>query len=595
MQTQNAARIMTAIVSLVTLLAIPTLLQRFNAYAQTSYEQADTRELVALVKDASELVRARGEAAFSEFRTSGTRWRQGERYVFVLDPQGNMLVHPDPTVEAKNQLDLRDINAKPIIRGLIGAVTTVPTKTQGWYHYEWPVPGGILPRWKSSYVQLVKSPSGKSYVVGSGVYNDRMERAFVEDMVNDAIAQIEKNGQQTFQLFHDPTGPFIAKDAYIFVYDMNGINLVLPGFPNLEQRNLSEFKDTQGKRVIREMLDLVQTSGSGWVDYMWPKPGESVSTQKTSYVSKAKLGDKFVLVGAGVYLADAPKAAGVAKMTAPELMKLVREGAAILEKQGESAYPEYRKKGSKWFSDDTYFFVWTVDGIRKFHAADPGLEGRNDSGIKDILGRPYGQMFLNIAASSSGEGWVHYMYPEPGGLFPTWKSTFLKRITFPSGKQYLLGSGIYNMQMDEAFIEDVVDHAAALIAQRGKAAFAELRDKKGPFVFMDTYVFVNTPDGTELVNAAQPSLEGRNIIDLKDVKGTPIARNYIAAAMKDGKAWVSYYWYRPGESTPARKQTYVRKVQSGNDIYIVGSGFYVANETTTSIGSSKISGQKGSK
>ena len=130
-------------------------------------------------------------------------------------------------------------------------------------------------------------------------------------------------------------------------------------------------------------------------------------------------------------------------------------------------------------------------------------------------------------------------------------------------------------------MEDVVDRAVALIAQRGPAAFAELRDRKGPFVFMDTYVFVTTPDGTELVNAGQPSLEGRNIIDLKDVKGTPIARNFIAAAMKDGKGWVSYYWYRPGESTPVRKQTYVRKVSSGNITYIVGSGFYVADEMTS--------------
>jgi len=137
--------------------------------------------------------------------------------------------------------------------------------------------------------------------------------------------------------------------------------------------------------------------------------------------------------------------------------------------------------------------------------------------------------------------------------------------------------------MDKAFVEDVVDRAAALVAQRGKEAFAELRDKKGPFVFMDTYVFVNTPDGTELVNAGHPSLEGRNIIHLKDIKGTPIARNFIAAAMKDGKAWMSYYWYRPGESTPVRKQTYVRKVQSGNVTYIVGSGFYVADETSTSM------------
>ena len=582
MQKRSPARILRATVSLVILLAASIFIRGTNTFPQTFTEDKDIRELIGLVKDASELVRTHGEAAFSEFRTSGTRWRQGEQYVFVIDMHGNMLVHPDPAMEGKSQLDLRDINSKPIIRGLISVVTTVPTKTEGWYHYEWPVPGGILPRWKSSYVQSVKAPSGKSYIVGSGVYNDRMEKVFVEDMVNAAVAEIEKNGDRAFQLFHDPTGPFIAKDAYIFVYDRNGTNLVLPAFPNLEKRNLSEFKDTQGKLVIREMLDQVQAKGSGWIDYMWPKPGESVSTQKTSYVSKARLGDTWVMVGAGVYLADAPKANGIAKMTAPELMKLVREGAAILEKQGETAYPEFRKKGAKWFSDDTYLFVWTMDGVREFHAADPSGEGLNVRDIKDILGRPWGEMFLNVAASSSGEGFVHYMYPEPGGLFPTWKSTFLKRVTFPSGKQRLLGCGIYNMQMDKAFIEDVVDRAAALIAQRGKAAFPELRDQKGPFVFMDTYVFVNTPDGTELVNGGHPSLEGRNIIDLKDVKGTPIARNFISAAMKSGKAWVSYYWYRPGESTPVRKQTYVRSVHSGNVTYIVGSGFYVADETTTS-------------
>ena len=28
-----------------------------------------------------------------------------------------MLVHPDPAMEGKNELDLKDINGKPIIRG----------------------------------------------------------------------------------------------------------------------------------------------------------------------------------------------------------------------------------------------------------------------------------------------------------------------------------------------------------------------------------------------------------------------------------------------------------------------------------------------
>jgi signal transduction histidine kinase len=562
------------------LLALPLA---FNGNAQTAplhpkplYQYQETRDLVALVNSAAGLVGAKGEMAFADFRLSGSRWRQGETYIFVLDPQGNMLVHPDPAMEGKNELNLKDTNGKPIIRGLIDAATASPNKPAGWYHYQWLIPGDILPRWKSSYVRLVTAPSGKSYVVGSGVYNDRMERNFVVDEVRAAIGEIEKNGAAAFPLFHDPTGPFIAKDAYIFVYDMNGVNLVLPPFPTLEGQKLWDVKDTKGKLFIQEMIQAVQTSGSGWVDYMWPKPGESVSTLKSSYVSKVKMGDQWVLVGCGVYLADAPKAVQVAgKLTAPELMTLVREGAVVFEKKGKKAFPEFREKGSKWFHDNTYFFVWTMDGTRIFNAAVPAGEGKNVSDLKDFLGRSIGKMFTEAAATPSGEGWVHYLYPEPGSLFPAWKSTFVKRVTFPSGKQYIIGCGVYNMQMDKAIVEDMVNRAAALIASQGKAAFGQLRGKKSPFVFMDTYVFVDRIDGTELVNPVQPSLEGRNLINLKDAKGKLVLQEEIAAAMKNGSAWLDLSWYKPGDNTPARKQVYVRKVQSGQDTYIVGSGVYL--------------------
>lgn len=119
-------------------------------HSEQSYEYEETRELVALVNDAAESVRSKGEAAFSDFRVSGSRWRREETYVFVLDPEGNMLVHPDPELEGRNVLALKDINGKPIIRGLIDAATAVPDKPEGWHHYQWPVPGGLLPRWKST-------------------------------------------------------------------------------------------------------------------------------------------------------------------------------------------------------------------------------------------------------------------------------------------------------------------------------------------------------------------------------------------------------------------------------------------------------------
>jgi signal transduction histidine kinase len=402
-----------------------------------------------------------------------------------------------------------------------------------------------------------------------------MERSFVVDAVKAAVGEIEKNGEQAFRLFHDPKGPFIAKDAYIFVIDRDGVDLVNPAFPNLEGRNILDVKDTQGKHLIREMLKIAEATGSGWVDYMWPKPGEGVSTEKSAYVSKVKMGEKWLLVGCGVYLADAPKAVATTKrMTAPELMTLVRDAAAVFEQRGEEAFPEFRNKGSRWFRDDTYFFVWTLDGVRIFHAADPGKEGVDDSAIKDVLGRPYGKRFLEATRSPRGEGWAHYMYPEPGDIFPTWKSVFVKRVTFPSGKQHLIGCGIYNMEMDNAFIEDVVNRAATLVADRGKEAFGQLRDKTSPFVFMDTYVFINSPDGTELVNPAQPSLEGKNLLNVRDLNGKLLVKEYIEAAMKQGSAWVDYYWYKPGHNTPAAKHAYVRKVHSSDGTYIVGSGFY---------------------
>jgi signal transduction histidine kinase len=63
-------------------------------------------------------------------------------------------------------------------------------------------------------------------------------------------------------------------------------------------------------------------------------------------------------------------------------------------------------------------------------------------------------------------------------------------------------------------------------------------------------------------------------MDLRDLRGEAVIRDQIAAALKDGSAWLECYWYLPGDNTPARKETYVRKVPAGAKTYIVGSGIY---------------------
>jgi len=51
----------------------------------------------------------------------------------------------------------------------------------------------------------------------------------------------------------------------------------------------------------RAFIEKVKASGSGWVDYMWPKPGETQPSRKWSYVKAVSVDGAPALVGAGFY------------------------------------------------------------------------------------------------------------------------------------------------------------------------------------------------------------------------------------------------------------------------------------------------------
>ncbi len=257
-----------------------------------------------------------------------------------------------------------------------------------------------------------------------------------------------------------------------------------------------------------------------------------------------------------------------------ELVRFVKAAADAIRREGEMIFPDFRQPDSRWFHGDRYLFVWNLHGNRYVYPPDPANEKGNMAGLKDINGKPIGRMFIDVVSGPSREGWVHYQWYQPNAPEPTWKSTYLIRADAPSGKRYLVGSGEYNLKVERVFVVDAVNRAATLLQQAGKEAFTSLRDKSSPFFFHDTYVFVTSADGIELVNPAFPALEGRSLMDTRDVNGKLLVREYINAAEKQGSAWVSYYWPRPGQREPVRKLTYVKKVSVENEILIVGAGIY---------------------
>jgi cytochrome c len=95
-------------------------------------------------------------------------------------------------------------------------------------------------------------------------------------------------------------GPFVWKDTYVFLMDLDGKMLAHPFKPELTKRNdLLQVADTDGKPLFMEFVKLANTSGKGWVDYMWPKPNEEKPVGKTSYIYRVPGTQYFV--GAGIY------------------------------------------------------------------------------------------------------------------------------------------------------------------------------------------------------------------------------------------------------------------------------------------------------
>lgn len=98
----------------------------------------------------------------------------------------------------------------------------------------------------------------------------------------------------------DKSGPFVWKDTYVFLMDLDGKMLAHPIKPALTERdNLLDVKDTDGKPLFVEFVDVAGKQGSGWVDYMWPKPGEEKPSLKSSYLLRVEGTPYFV--GAGIY------------------------------------------------------------------------------------------------------------------------------------------------------------------------------------------------------------------------------------------------------------------------------------------------------
>lgn len=133
---------------------------------------------------------------------------------------------------------------------------------------------------------------------------------------------------------------------------------------------------------------------------------------------------------------------GTCEASKEKLVTLVDKAAALIQKEGESAFAEFRKKGSEWFQGDLYIFVDDMEGKNLCHPVTPGLEGKNLLDMKDAEGKEFVREMIDLLKTKDA-GWVEYSFAKPGAAAPLKKIAYVKKTMMPSGTAVLAGAGIY--------------------------------------------------------------------------------------------------------------------------------------------------------
>ena len=233
-------------------------------------------------------------------------------------------------------------------------------------------------------------------------------------------------------------GTRYGKNGYFWINDIDAVIVMHPIKPQLNGKDLYNYKDKGGKQIFKEFAAVAKAKGDGFVDYVWPKPGFEKPQPKVSYV---KLFEPFGwVIGTGEYVSD------VSASLKEEALKSI-------------AAMRYGKNGYFWINDSNPKMI--------MHPIKPSLNGKDLSGVKDKAGKFLFNEMVKATTSESQGGLVKYMWEKPGKDKPQQKFSYVQKF---DKWDWIIGTGAYVDVIEESIIKmkettkEEINNAMMLIA-----------------------------------------------------------------------------------------------------------------------------------
>ena len=146
---------------------------------------------------------------------------------------------------------------------------------------------------------------------------------------------------------------------------------------------------------------------------------------------------------------------------------------------------------------------------------------------------------------------------------------------------------------DQATAQEVVKKVREAASTLSKSSdVAQFNEKQGPWVWKDTYVFIQDCDKKVVAaHPIKPELIGKDLTSVKDAKsGKSVFPEGWCKRVESASSgvWTEYMWPRPGEKEASRKLAYCLRAKGSP--YVACSGVYDDKATIAEV--SKLSGGK---
>jgi diguanylate cyclase (GGDEF)-like protein len=137
----------------------------------------------------------------------------------------------------------------------------------------------------------ISSRTLEAYAIAENIYSENQEfhtDEEIKNMIIDALRPIR---------FNDGRG-------YYFIVSLDGIEEMYPVFPEFEGQNVYNLQDDAGNYVIQDEIEVINTSGEGYIEDFWKRPGmdEGLIYPKISYVKAFEPLNCYI--GTGDYIID---------------------------------------------------------------------------------------------------------------------------------------------------------------------------------------------------------------------------------------------------------------------------------------------------